>query len=184
MAVSTLVLSTFEKVNEIRMPGRDSSSVDTPVMYLEYVNGTIQNGATSFYLPTELESVDHVSITPTNQYGAVALLGVTSRVPVSSNIVRNSALQAGSTVSAVVLDSSASGDDDAYNNLVIEFPTLGEIRKITDYTGSTKTATLNVALPSAPSTIPFIIRGLTATCVDPGNASGGAFTACIHGRKS
>lgn len=184
MAVSTLVLSTFEKVNEIRMPGRDSTSVDTPVMYLEYVNGTIVNTATSFYLPTELESVDHVSIYPTNVYGAVALLGVTSRVPVTSNIIRNAALQANSTTTSVILDSSASGDDDAYNRLVIEFPTLGEKRKITDYTGSTKTAVLDVALDSAPSTIPFIIRGLTAVCTDPGHADGGSFTACIHGRKS
>ena len=57
----------------------------------------------------------------------------------------------GSTTTAVKLDSSASSVDGFYNSGYLTLTSLNQRRQIVGYIGSTRTATLDSALPSAPS---------------------------------
>ena len=63
--------------------------------------------------------------------------------------IRSNTLQAGSSNTAVVLDTGASTKNDVYNGNRILIS--GEYRLITAYNGTTKVATLNAALTSAPA---------------------------------
>jgi len=80
---------------------------------------------------------DHVSAGSFGQVGQTFHNGVT---------------QAGSTTSSIVLAAGASATTDKYKYAVVVNTTTGESRQITAYNGSTKTATIDPAWTTTPST--------------------------------
>lgn len=67
-------------------------------------------------------------------------------------IIRDNSFQAGSTTSSLVLDSGASAVDDFFNHTIIKIvngAAAGQERIISDYVGSTRTATITPALVTA-----------------------------------
>ena len=62
---------------------------------------------------------------------------------------------AGATANTIILDSNASSVDDYYNNLFVGIAAgdgYGEIFKIIDYDGATKTATIDGSWNTTPNT--------------------------------
>ncbi len=67
-------------------------------------------------------------------------------------IIRDNSFQAGSTTTSLVLDSGASAVDDFFNHTIIKIvngAAAGQERIISDYVGSSKTATITPALVTA-----------------------------------
>lgn len=82
--------------------------------------------------------------------GSGMTFSLTAGVPIASGF-RNARAQAGSTSTTIVLDASASSNDDLYNGMRVSVYTgtaAGQSRLITDYVGSTKTATVTPAWDS------------------------------------
>jgi hypothetical protein len=70
-------------------------------------------------------------------------------------LIQKERVCAGATASTIILDSSASSVDDYYNNLfvgIVAGDGYGEIFKITDYDGGTKTATIDGSWNTTPNT--------------------------------
>ena len=72
------------------------------------------------------------------------------------------------TTSTIVLDSSASAVDDAYNNMAIEIYSgtgINRFYTISDYTGSSKTCNIDQYIEIIPDTTSlFIIHSVSGTC--------------------
>ncbi len=93
--------------------------------------------------------------------------------------IRSSTTQAGSTANTIKLDSGASSVDDIYNrNLVVitSGPAAGQTRRIVDYVGATKVATLDKTWVTIPGTnVGFdIIAAPVSIVSDEGVAQAGA----------
>ena len=70
-------------------------------------------------------------------------------------LIQKERVCAGATASTITLDSSASAEDDYYNNLfvgIVGGDGYGEIFKIIDYDGATKTATIDGSWNTTPNT--------------------------------
>src|SRR5262249_31112934 len=57
----------------------------------------------------------------------------------------------GHSATTFVLGTAASSVDDTYNGMSLYIPETGDITKITDYTGATKTCALEKTLPGTPA---------------------------------
>ena len=70
-------------------------------------------------------------------------------------LIQKERVCAGATASTITLDSSASAEDDYYNNLFVGIAAgdgYGEIFRIADYDGATKTATIDGTWSTTPNT--------------------------------
>ena len=81
--------------------------------------------------------------------------GLGDVVAITEPIVVSGTLQAGSSVSSLVLPSGFSSSDNAYNNHYIKLldgAAVNNVRRIVSYTGATRTAVLSTSLSATPST--------------------------------
>ena len=72
--------------------------------------------------------------------------------------VRTGTCQANATVTNIIFDSGASGDDDAYNGMYVETAgTTASLKHISDYTGSSKTAVVTTTTTAITTTETFTV---------------------------
>ena len=137
-------------------------------------------------IATEMDTKCSAVIVKTTTTGAktTPLVLYPKRLPV----LRTGTAQAGAT-STITLDSGASADDDFYNGCYVNITNndpanvLGQARRITDYVGSTKVATVEGTWgtnPSVASTFEILLPGDTVNVAQwAGTAVGDTNTAGV-----
>jgi hypothetical protein len=91
-------------------------------------------------------------------------------------IIRDNSFQAGSTTTSLVLDASASAVDDFYNHTIIRIvdgAAADQERVITDYVGSSRTATISPALVTAAPAVSDDFEIVTGGSVHAETLGGG-----------
>ncbi len=121
---------------------------DNPVKQHLNIDSTYRNRS-DFPNPTDfVVKCDNSSMAAT---GFAATDPIIDALPYESDT-----LQGGSTVTAIVLSATASTINNYYINSILEV--AGEFRKITNYVGSTKIATVSPGFSVAPGAVAYNIR--------------------------
>lgn len=139
----------------VRLPGKDSTSVNTAIQYMQTGSGDLQDGATVTYLTVDtFKQVDFVAVSGTDVKSKTALFTGGTGYIIDYTQIESTCR--GGSLSTVELSSSGLGlavsADDEFIGFKIKL-TDGDgneyIREITDSTASSNTVTLDEAVDSA-----------------------------------
>jgi hypothetical protein len=128
-------------------------------------DGTAADNAEAFFDGTGYAGTNNVipTVTTTGTATTIGTTGINALVNALIDMLGTRVtIQTGSTSSVIILDSGASAVDDFYNGSVLVFTAgnlNGQARKITDYVGSTKTATVTAFTTSPANGDTAVILG-------------------------
>ena len=131
-----------------------------------YIGTLVDNTYSNIWIACTTQTAGATSLLTYDQVAALAPKLITA----NQGVVRTGTCQANATATNIILDASASAVDDAYNNMFIVTVGTAKARMITDYTGSSVTATVVTTTTAITNTDTFTIYNPT-TLYQLGNAS-------------
>ena len=179
MAAALGTWSALTQSKPRRIEGH-TSNVENPILYSQYIQGTIGEtveAGDTYIIPHKFSNVSFIHARAFSALGALALYGGAAGVgeeaayyadaaDIITSVQTTTAQVAGSTT--LILTTSGSAINDVYNGCFLDIMfDNGDTQtvKITDYVGATKTATLDQGLAKAVSTTGtyYTVRGTLMT---------------------